>query len=89
MNPETNSTRPKWYQMPRWQWTGPGRYYYGVLLAGAGSSLILLAIAVRHEWIQPCWDTISTTGSAIFLIGCLIGGFFEGPRDKDNDKKDE
>jgi hypothetical protein len=81
MDSETNRTTPKWYQMPRWRWTGPGGYYGG-FFSGVGLGLMLLALAVIDDFIQPNWNAIFAAGAAILVISSLVFFSLEGRREK-------
>ena len=89
MNTETNRTKPKWYQMPRWRWLPPGGYYGGAF-AGFGLGIIMSAGAVDSDLIPPYyWKTIYIAGVAILVISTAVCYFLEGLYDKNHDKKDD
>ena len=85
MNIEKNDAKPKWYSLPRWRSTGPGGYYGG-FFSGIGLGLMLLALAVMEDFIQPSWDTVFLAGTVIFTSSTFVCCFIEGTHSKKNDK---
>jgi hypothetical protein len=75
----------KWYQMPRWQWTGPGGYYGG-FFAGLGVGIMLMTGA-RFDLIQAYREHKFGAGAAIMVITNLVCWHLEGRDDKNHGEK--